>query len=297
LSVGRIRLKWQTSFLVFKFFLSIEKNKMPSILPLLPLLAFLLIPSLTVLAGEPVTLKTELLENPLGIDTVKPRFSWIVEDSTPGAKQTAYQVQAASAPEKLAADEADLWDSGKVASGQSHLIEYSGTPLASRQQVWWRVKSWDQHGKESTWSEPAWFEIALLESEDWVGQWVKAGLKPANNEATEHWIRLTTVPVTETNVEMGFSRTELEEVPVILELAKLEERNINFCASRLRLVLWYAVNSNLTKRSDAPGPMSRRRDFSGCTSMGKESATANWSRESPPIPNGRYIPCTILPPT
>jgi alpha-L-rhamnosidase len=70
-------------------------------------------------AIEPTTLKTEFLENPLAIDTAKPRFSWFVEDATTGAKQTAYQVQAASSSEKLAKGEADLWNSGKVASEQS----------------------------------------------------------------------------------------------------------------------------------------------------------------------------------
>ena len=66
--------------------------------PLLLLTAFLLAPA-AVRAIAPTSLKTEFLDNPLGIDTAKPRFSWIVEDSTPGAKQTAYQVRAASSAE------------------------------------------------------------------------------------------------------------------------------------------------------------------------------------------------------
>ena len=38
-----------------------------------------------------VNLKTEYLRNPLGIDIVRPRFSWNCED---GQKQTAYQIVA-----------------------------------------------------------------------------------------------------------------------------------------------------------------------------------------------------------
>jgi alpha-L-rhamnosidase len=118
------------------------------------LIARLLAP-LAAHAIAPTALKTELLQDPLGIDTVKPRFSWIVEEATPGAKQTAYQVQAASSPERLATP--DLWDSGRLASGPSHLVEYAGKALGSRQQVWWRVKSWDKDGKETGWSKPAQF--------------------------------------------------------------------------------------------------------------------------------------------
>jgi hypothetical protein len=52
--------------------------------PAFSLLAALLVAPLTVHAIEPTSLKTEFLDNPLGIDTAKPRFSWIVEDTTHG---------------------------------------------------------------------------------------------------------------------------------------------------------------------------------------------------------------------
>jgi len=150
---------------------------------------------LAALALDPTSLKAEFLENPLGIDTTQPRFSWIVEDATPGARQTAYQIRAASSPETLAKGEADLWDSGKVVSDQSHLVEYAGKPLASRQKVRWRVKSWDQDGRESAWSEPAWFEVALLDPADWTARWIAAPeFDPVVDEVTGKWIRHAIVP-------------------------------------------------------------------------------------------------------
>ena len=121
--------------------------------------SLLLLASLVVQAIPPTSLKTEFLENSLGIDTAKPRFSWIVQDTMPGAKQTAYQLQAAVSPEFK---EPLLWDSGRVASEQSHLVEYAGKPLVSRQQVWWRVKSWGKDGKDTGWSQPGRFEVGLL---------------------------------------------------------------------------------------------------------------------------------------
>ncbi len=64
-----------------------------------------------------------------------------------GAKQTAYQVLVASTPEKLAADEGDLWDSGQVASDQSTQVVYAGKPLRSRMRCCWKVRLWDAGGE------------------------------------------------------------------------------------------------------------------------------------------------------
>jgi len=163
-------------------------------------------------AAVPVGLKTEFLENPLALDTAQPRFSWIVEDSTPGAKQTAYRVQAASSPEFK---EPLLWDSGKVVSDQSHLVSYSGNPLTSRQQVWWRVKSWGKDGAESGWSRPAQFGISLLNPEDWKAQWIMAPrFQPVESPATDLWLRRTVIP-TETVIQLAkvdaAARRELEK--------------------------------------------------------------------------------------
>ena len=66
-----------------------------------------------------------------------------MHDARRGAKQTAYQVLVASTPEKLAADQGDLWDSGRVASDQSTQIVYAGKPLQSRMRCHWKVRLWD----------------------------------------------------------------------------------------------------------------------------------------------------------
>ncbi|MBI4327773.1 MAG: hypothetical protein HY674_21280, partial [Chloroflexi bacterium] len=74
------------------------------------------------------TLRCEYLVNPLGIDTPHPRLSWVIESTRRGQRPTAYRVLVASAPELLAKDQGDLWDSGKVASDQSIQVEYAGQP-------------------------------------------------------------------------------------------------------------------------------------------------------------------------
>jgi alpha-L-rhamnosidase len=117
-------------------------------------------------------LRCEYLADPLGIDTAKPRLSWVMESGRRGQMQSAYQIQAASCPKLLADGQADLWDTGKVVSDKSNQIEYAGRPLTSRMRCWWRVRVCDQDGRVSRWSEPAFWSMGLLEPGDWKAKWI-----------------------------------------------------------------------------------------------------------------------------
>src|SRR5690606_10188548 len=78
---------------------------------------------------SPLQLHVEARENPLGIDSVNPMLSWIVGSSQRGQAQTAYQIVVSSDEAKLAADEGDLWDSGKVQGDETTGVAYAGAPL------------------------------------------------------------------------------------------------------------------------------------------------------------------------
>ncbi len=117
-------------------------------------------------------LRCEFSVNPLGVDTVEPRFSWELDHPERGQNQTAYQIQVASTFEELVAGSGDLWDSGKQTDTGHPLIKYAGVPLISRQHAYWRVCSWDTHDQPTAYSEPAWFEVALLKPQDWRAQWL-----------------------------------------------------------------------------------------------------------------------------
>ena len=118
------------------------------------------------------TLRCEYLENPLGIDVVQPRLSWMLASDTRGQKQTAYQITVAGSRDALDDGAADIWDSGKVNSDQSVNVPYSGIPLASRMECWWRVRVWDMNGELSEWSEPAMWTMGLLDPADWRADWI-----------------------------------------------------------------------------------------------------------------------------
>ena len=119
-------------------------------------------------------LRCEDWENPPGIDVTQPGLSWVIESTHRGDHQTAYQVLVASSPELLDQNQGDLWDSGRVKSGESIQIEYAGKPLASRMRCHWKVRVWDQDGQASGWSSPAQWTMGLLQAADWSAKWITA---------------------------------------------------------------------------------------------------------------------------
>ena len=117
-------------------------------------------------------LRCEYLTNPTGIDEVSPRLSWIVNSSTRGERQTAYEIIVASTSAILAGNQGDLWESGQVSSDAMAQIVYSGTALTSREACYWKVRSWNQSGVVSAWSSGAIWTMGLLQATDWSAQWI-----------------------------------------------------------------------------------------------------------------------------
>ena len=153
----------------------------------------LLTPAAVLHAVQVRDLRCEYLQNPLGVDAAKPRLSWILDagEQKPkirGQRQTAYRVLVASTTERLAQNQGDLWDSGRVASDQSTLVEYSGEPLESRLRCHWKVRVWDKDGAVSPWSDAATWTMGLLNPKDWQARWItmKTDRGPAHP-----WLRHT----------------------------------------------------------------------------------------------------------
>lgn len=113
---------------------------------------------------KPINLRCEYLTNPLSIGVRNPRFSWVLESAEFNQTQSAYQIVVFD-------DARTLWDSGRVASADTAHIRYAGVPLQSRQCCMWRVTVWDGDGKSAE-SQPASFQLGLLESADWQANWI-----------------------------------------------------------------------------------------------------------------------------
>jgi alpha-L-rhamnosidase len=133
-------------------------------------------------AIKPVGLKCESKENPLGIDSGNPRLSWNLISQSRDQYQAAYQIIVASDMVILSQNKGDLWDSGKITSGQSVEIKYSGKPLKSRMICFWKVRVWDKNEKVSLWSDYSSWEMGLRDKSDWTGKWINDGKKSPEND-------------------------------------------------------------------------------------------------------------------
>ena len=155
-------------------------------------------------------LRVEYRENPIGLDVAKPRFSWILKTEKENCMQSAYRLcvmETANAdlgaanvvrPEAEHADRPDadtgdtaaenagrpdadtvaacgpcVWDSLRVESDQSVLVEYAGASLKPETAYRYRVTVWDREG-ECAEAEGS-FETGLLQPENMAADWITSG--------------------------------------------------------------------------------------------------------------------------
>ncbi|MDW4910584.1 alpha-L-rhamnosidase [Streptomyces sp. ADMS] len=130
----------------------------------------------------------EYVQHPLGLDAQRPRLSWPLASDKPGVSQSAYRIRVASTESGLS--HPDVWDSGKITSGESVLVPYTGPQLKPRTRYFWSVRVWDAGDGASGWSTPAWWETGLMDATQWSAQWVcaPAALTDAPSLAGSAWI-------------------------------------------------------------------------------------------------------------
>ncbi len=86
------------------------------------------------------------------IEQKQPLFGWLVRSERSNTMQTAYRIMVSSSYENIQNDIGDKWDSGKTESERSINIRYSGEPLNPGTVYFWKVKTWDNHNEESSFS-------------------------------------------------------------------------------------------------------------------------------------------------
>ncbi len=109
-------------------------------------------------------LRVENMQQPLGIDTNIPRFSWQITSTKNEVRQTAYQII-------VSGDQGELWNSGRIESDQQLWVPYGGNRLESNTHCTWRVKVWTNVG-ETAWSSEESFSVGLLSEAKWRGYWI-----------------------------------------------------------------------------------------------------------------------------
>ena len=111
-------------------------------------------------------LRCENMESPLGVDTANPRLGWQLRATARGENQAAYQILVATTAELLARNQGDLWNTGRIESTSPLNIPYTGYPLATSQQIFWKVRVWSAAApaQPSPWSAVATFTMGVLDT-------------------------------------------------------------------------------------------------------------------------------------
>lgn len=108
-------------------------------------------------------------ENPVGIDTQSPCFSWKINSQQRGFMQSAYRIQVSETDDWRNI----VWDSQKRKTDKSVLVAYEGKKLDAAKTYYWRTMCWDSKGKASEWSAAAAFTTGLFSENDWgKARWI-----------------------------------------------------------------------------------------------------------------------------
>lgn len=110
-------------------------------------------------------LQTEYQTDPIGIEVAQPRFGWRMSSARKGAAQSAYQISVRDRKGR------EVWNSGKVQSGNSVAVPYEGSDLVMNHRYSWNVRVWDEKGRTVE-SPEAHFTTGLMGS-GWNGaRWI-----------------------------------------------------------------------------------------------------------------------------
>ncbi|MCC5928499.1 MAG: family 78 glycoside hydrolase catalytic domain [Cyclobacteriaceae bacterium] len=135
--------------------------------------------------------------NPLGIDVPNPALSWEIEGDDRNIFQSAYQLIVYNDNPEL--DEKEVWNSGKISSNEQLNIKipFETDPFT---RYFWKVKIWNQNGKESLWSEIAWFETAFTGQASWQAKWISDGSEAP--QESEEFYEVIPAPLFRKNFEI-----------------------------------------------------------------------------------------------
>ncbi|HZY72859.1 MAG TPA: alpha-L-rhamnosidase N-terminal domain-containing protein, partial [Edaphobacter sp.] len=117
-------------------------------------------------------LRCDAATKPLAVEDAAPRLEWrlsAADGNARGVGQSAYRVLVASSRQVLNGDRGDMWDSGRVLSGDSFGVVYRGRPLEAEKAYFWKVMVWDERGNAAPWSMVESWTMAPTE---WKAKWI-----------------------------------------------------------------------------------------------------------------------------
>lgn len=71
-----------------------------------------------------------------------------------------------------------LWESGKIKADTMYWDWNADIVLESRMRIYWGIKLWDEKDEAESPMRQAYFEMGLLEKDDWRAKWITGNYKP-----------------------------------------------------------------------------------------------------------------------
>ncbi len=127
-----------------------------------------------------VNLTCDYQVNPVGVND-QIQLGWVLQSDRRNVLQTSYQLQVATDPSFSNV----VFDSGVVQSGESAHIRPAGMKFESSTRYFYRVKVADNQGEQSAYSEPAYFETALLCNCLWKADFITADTQEQDSELSD----------------------------------------------------------------------------------------------------------------
>ncbi len=148
-----------------------RNRRLPFYLSILLSLGLLVLPSCRESNLRVEDLRVDYQDNPLGVDSPQPHFSWKIKSEERGVYQASWRVIVGQSLQKATQKNGLIWDSGKINSRKTVNIAYGGAALKSNRKYFWRVGVITDD-QEEIWSEPVSFHTGLLDSSDWKARWI-----------------------------------------------------------------------------------------------------------------------------
>ena len=115
-------------------------------------------------------LEVDKLNNPIGLDSKNPDFSWIILSDSYNINQTHYQIFVAT--DKNFSKKSLVWDSGKVNSSKSVYVKYRGKPIEYATKYYWTVKVWTNRTERPKQSKISSWTSGLMGQNQWRSNWI-----------------------------------------------------------------------------------------------------------------------------
>jgi alpha-L-rhamnosidase len=110
------------------------------------------------------------MADPDGIHS--PRLSWKIKTIREEVAQKSWEIQIATSRELLLKGKAEVWKSGVQQSDDQFNIIPENVNFAESTGYFWRVRISDNKNRVSSWSNPAYFSIGLLDEKSWTAKWL-----------------------------------------------------------------------------------------------------------------------------